>query len=717
MNREIINQTNRTMLFEEINPQKLDILTLIEDIDGSDSLSDEKILEINEHLLVSSFKEFLEKFDPKIYSYFNVNTQSINYTLEKPQNISEEHITEVPINLENSFFKMLYTLIENRQAQGLKNVEYNFADILDMISPKKIIEDIKQVRKEINYLHQKYQSYDEEDPRGLMYGDKLNAKFQLASSNYNNILAMLPLAIEDIKTRLSIGQKESPKSFEKLQIGALEMDNNGDLKVIEVANNNLISIENHNYDNTELIEAFKYDYEKLNDNHNEYVSNLIVRTFVPLSTQTTEIDYEKEIANYNNYLDFYKLSQEQFIATAKPLIEKILGIKLFFDQYHVKNPKMQVSLLITNISSDLLIRGENKKKLEIYLNTVNTKNDFDNTVWFAIIPSIEWEEKANKNIKEIFRGSGKKEEISGITMDTTASLLQTLYYYKVQSFISFKGNENNDFASLSSRGIKKYVEKTKSLENQVYSEYAISCLPNFTIIPKEQSGIVLDKKINNQDGYPEYSSDEELVKFFINGIYVDASYISAGLVASYQCPNYMKELYKNVLNDTPAVRFNIEVEDNTYIVKTSMPKEISGFTSNIKEEINSENYGFVFSSDSANIKGEKIRNITVYKARSLLKNDIGMYEPIYKTLTTTYIERVLRYQTMDFKEDKLNHFFSSSPNSQKSKWLKSVGSVNSIMNTGDDMVHYIDKENNRCRLMLTFSGDVKNLQVDINRTE
>ena len=46
----IINQTNRTLLLEEINPEKLDLLTLIGDVKGIDSLSDDKIKEINQYL-------------------------------------------------------------------------------------------------------------------------------------------------------------------------------------------------------------------------------------------------------------------------------------------------------------------------------------------------------------------------------------------------------------------------------------------------------------------------------------------------------------------------------------------------------------------------------------------------------------------------------------------------------------------------------------------
>ena len=69
-NKNIITQTNRTILFEEINPEKPDLITLIDDVKGMDSLSDEKIIEINNYLLVSDFEDFLRKFEPKVYSYY-----------------------------------------------------------------------------------------------------------------------------------------------------------------------------------------------------------------------------------------------------------------------------------------------------------------------------------------------------------------------------------------------------------------------------------------------------------------------------------------------------------------------------------------------------------------------------------------------------------------------------------------------------------------------
>lgn len=64
---ETITQTNRTLLFAEINPERKNILTLIGDVRGKSSLDDDKMKEINEELLVSSFDEFLEKTRPVVY--------------------------------------------------------------------------------------------------------------------------------------------------------------------------------------------------------------------------------------------------------------------------------------------------------------------------------------------------------------------------------------------------------------------------------------------------------------------------------------------------------------------------------------------------------------------------------------------------------------------------------------------------------------------------
>ena len=56
---ETITQTNRTILFAEMNPERLNLVTLIGDVRGKNSLDDDKIKEINEELVVSSFRRVL----------------------------------------------------------------------------------------------------------------------------------------------------------------------------------------------------------------------------------------------------------------------------------------------------------------------------------------------------------------------------------------------------------------------------------------------------------------------------------------------------------------------------------------------------------------------------------------------------------------------------------------------------------------------------------
>ena len=710
-----ISQTNRTILFEEINPNKNDILTLIGDVENYESLSDEKIEEINNELLVSSFEEFLEKFEPTIYSYFDVNTKSMKYTLEKLDNVPDEAINKIILNENNSFLNMLLTLIDTRKSNKVKNINFNFEDILDLLSPKKVIENIKMTRKEINYLYSKYTSYDNLDPARLEIGDKLNIKFESASKSYNNVLSLLPLAIEDISTRIMLEEQNKSKNLiNKIIPGILSIGNEGNLEILQISSNSeLIKIEQTNKNSNELSNMFIEDYKENNKNANEYVASLISRTFVPVSKNVVDIDITKEVENYNNYLALYKNSQEQFIIIAKKLVKKILGVKLFFQQYDTKNYKMKPKLLITNVNSNYLANPISKKALEIYFNTVNNKNDFNNTIWFAILPNVDINIKQNTKVKKRFQGT-EKQELDKNEFNTLIYLSDILYKYKIQLFFNFIANDDTNFKKVSTNGIDEYIEITKELENKPYSEYLIPTIPNFTIIPKEKSKVFVGNKIEIID---ENIKRSEEVKFYISGLYIDASYISSGIVSAYQCPEFLKERFSNVLADTPGVRVNIEAFDNSYEIMTTMPKEISGYTNNVKNRINEASYGFIFSSDSAVYKNKIIDNILVYKARSLYKNSQHNYEPIYKTLTCTYIERVLRYTTSDFKEDRINYFFSSSPDSTKTKWLKNSEYINSILTKKDDMTHVIDNKLNTCSLNLSFVGDVKHLELSINNKE
>ena len=93
---------------------------------------------------------------------------------KKPESIPDELLTEIHLNMQNDFLKMLFTLVDAKRAQGLLNVDFKFENLTDLISPHKIIEDIKQNRKEVRYTYSQYVQLDDDDPKKLGIGDKLN---------------------------------------------------------------------------------------------------------------------------------------------------------------------------------------------------------------------------------------------------------------------------------------------------------------------------------------------------------------------------------------------------------------------------------------------------------------------------------------------------------------------------------------------------------------
>ncbi|MCL1989633.1 MAG: transcriptional regulator [Defluviitaleaceae bacterium] len=715
----IIKQTNRTMDFHCYNPEKPDLITLIGEVKGIDSLEDEKINEINDKLLVKNFDEFMDKFAPVVYSFFNATDQSVSYALKKPEGVDPATITEIPLTLDNDFLKMIMTMLDARGGAGQRNADFNFENVTNMISPEKVMDDIRQTRKEIHYLYDQHEALEDGDPKKLDIADKLNDKFESASKNYNNIMTMLPLAIEDIKTRLLLGASGGEGKAAEVVAGVLTIGDEGELKIIEAPkaeSTDLVLIDDTQ--NVALAEHFAEDYEEVSDAPTAYVKDLVVRTFAPLpATTQSGINHAQEVANYNGYLTFYKQAKDDFVKTVKPLVEKIAGVKLFFDQYRTQNKVAPPKLLVVNTPLEMLTKAGNLPRLEKYLNTVNNKNDFENTVWFGIVSGValDGEDKV-QNRRQRFKGNDKAQKNVENTMFTLGSLLNVLKDYKVQLFFNFETSEETTFDGLATKGAELYIEKCAPLAKRTLSAYAIPCYPNFTIVPKNKSGVLLDRKmVHTEEGVALSQEKEDYMRLWLEGIYVGAAYVAAGITASWQCPGFLKSHFRDITMDTPGVRFDVEAKDHGLRVLTSMAKEISGFTSSVKNEINRLNFGFCFASENATYNGNTVGNVSVYKARTLAEGNNG-YEEIYKTLVSTYIERVLRYQSNDFKMDNIMHFFSNNPNSTRSKWLNSTDSVNAIIQEGDDLGYTIDDKQTVCAVDLVFNGNVKNLEVEINKT-
>lgn len=330
--------------------------------------------------------------------------------------------------------------------------------------------------------------------------------------------------------------------------------------------------------NAGLIQAIEKDYMDLNEDGNEYVMSLVARTFCPLaSTMESVVDIEKEVANYNSYLEFYKRSKDDFIKTVKPLVEKSWGMGFL----RAVSEKLQGNETFSGgIECEQRYAGKEQQHSATFSISQygKRKNDFENTIWYAIVPSVSLNSSSKlKAVKERFKGNENVEKEDVNSMESLVRILDALKDYEVQCFFSYETGDKTTFNVMATEGIEKYETKCTQLIGKPFSEYAIPCIPNFTVIPKDKSGVILDNKmyITEQNTAALSKEKEDVMKIWIDGVYIGAAYVAAGLVAAYQSPDYLKEVFKkNVDDELPGVRFDIESGDHALQVRTTMAKRL-----------------------------------------------------------------------------------------------------------------------------------------------
>jgi hypothetical protein len=282
-----------------------DLITEIGESRSIDSLDDTAIKRINDKLLVRSFPEFVEKLRPTVYSFFDASGNSVKYTTVKPESLPDHLITEIPLGENNDVLKTFETMIDAKRSQGTKNIDFGFESILELISPKKVLDDIKQVRKELQTNYKEYLALPEGNPKREEYGAKLNSLFQTARENYSNTMALLPLAIQDSEERLLLAADEDGLSSQKIVAGVAKFEEDGALKIQEapqIDETSLALMDGESSSGLALL--LEDDYEASStDETGEFAKALVVRTFSPLSMQiSTETDLRKEVSNHNAYL-------------------------------------------------------------------------------------------------------------------------------------------------------------------------------------------------------------------------------------------------------------------------------------------------------------------------------------------------------------------------------------------------------------------------------
>lgn len=684
-----MEQTNRTILFEEINPEKGDLYTLIGDIKEVRSLTDAQIETINQTLLVQSFDEFLEKFKPKIYGI--VDAQNLTFSFSKQKDWENRNVYSIPIQSEKLFFGDIFQLLD------VKKNKFVSSDSLQKILFHALdSEEIPQLKKTLHKMRAAFMDGK------LKKAEKLLGKI---ADNFDSGIVLLRLLVEELPSQIEriLEPASNPLVIRDTENTQIEV-----LKMSERFKNHETQIEEAR--RTAYVD-FIEEFLKKRSDENRAVTNVEAMSLCLRIGSFVEEDAGYVIERYNLYQEFFAKILKVFFDFLRPMLQTILGIKAFFNQYEgVKGKKengMQPSLLIANCAVDSIqIRG-NKERLSIYLETVNDKNHSEDAIWYAILPGIAYKkDETHEKVRERFKSTGEVEIQVKNQIEDVESLLNILGEYQVLSFLSIYGKYNTNFRAFAKDGLEDFNDSFRELMHLDKKEYVIPCIPNFTVIPREHMEMILGKRYQY-----EAFSDEKIIingekKLFLEGIYVEAAYVAAGLSAAWQCPEYLNLHFRGSINmELPGTAYRIMDMENRWKTKTAMTREILSYKKDLLEEIEKKSFGVVFVPER--------RGVTMATDRCMSYQN-GSSDCIAAVQTIIYIERIIRHATQDFKSPLIKSFFQNRPGSIKEKWFSNRKAVNAILKESEDLTYELKEAENACVFEVKFKEVSKDRKVPMS---
>lgn len=305
------------------------------------------------------------------------------------------------------------------------------------------------------------------------------------------------------------------------------------------------------------------------------------------------------------------------------------------------------------------------------------------------------------NIRERFRSNRERFQYDRNKPEEIALLLDILGKYKIQSFLSLALVEENTFSQFQKNGISGINESLAVLEHVNAQDYLIPCYPNFIVIPQEQACLTIGRQVayNDLTETMEVTGEKML---WLDEIGIGASYIAAGIVAACQCPQYLKKYYRKGIDDTqPGVGYRLTAKNHNQIIYSAMLSETIEYSQEILEEALQKSRGFLF--------GQHQGKMTV------LTDRVFSYHRNYRlscsmVQTSTYMERMIQYETQDFKKNLIAQFFQHRPGSTIAMWSAGdKNTLNAILKDGESITYKLDEKQENCTFFIEFNDEDNNV--------
>ncbi len=720
---DVVKQTGKTIIFEEFNKEITDLVTLLTRDDQEisvekfkNTLMGKKDNGKNEDLVVTSFEEFVEKFAPTIYETVvktGDGASQFVYELEKPN----YECTQIRLK-DHAFYKMIMSMIDRKAATDKGNLDFSYDDLKKALTPQSEMEECKRIRKNYKSNVLEYYRLTEggvPNPEADRFAENIIACRDKIIDKYQNKspLALLPLLIADKQSqidKMNTAQETAGADGSRAVPCSYSLDDRGNLILIEqsVSDDAGMAVP-LNEENTQLVEVLRDDfveYAPAAIRENAYVRDLVVNVFAPGgSAQLTTQDKAQLEAVKKQYQDVYMSSLESFAKAVSAVVEKFAGMKAFFDHASCDGALAEdVSVIIANCKIDTILNDElAKRRFKHYLGALSAEKDV-NKIWFGVIPATAYGSDAGEShtgkgrIDPFAKRSpggttGKKKTGGLVSLEAVKEMIKLLEEVKIMTFTNYKASERTGFTALTASKVNEYKKDFES----VNSEYGVFCYPNFTILPSEKTAV----KIGT-----EYDADEQKetgAYIVIPGIYLDASYVAAGMMVGMQNYKLLKSKGYLVKPKYPCVRFDIEDGDNAKRILTKMNRETTTeMEKQTKDAIMEERFGFVFADNKIIYEGAVLHNSYVLNARTLKRGSNGKYKSLYKTLVRSLVDQILRSISDYVTEESVKRFIAEYANAWKRDNKDAERKyANRILFEGES----IDLDPERHKLVVRFNRD------------
>lgn len=748
-----INQTSRTILFEEFNrasdiPQ-LDILL------GNSENPSIRHKKVKDALTVTSFDEFMDKFKPKYYECQGWQMDELGnrvpltfYSLDKKDisNAKEYEIRNQP------FFNAMMKLYHDKGDSGKDDFTFSYDDLLQRLyDPKAARDRVDDLCNKLTYnvtQYQKLEAINGSQSERQMYAQKIIDLRKYIQKEYTstNQFNMLPLYITEVQrvlnNKVSCSDNPENASLTENVIGEFYLSETGKPEIIpiEEKNNDVIEIDSSAQIPVKdrIINMLSLDFDEAEKNG----KNALVIAEHPESTQVMKklhlslfagadnIFKDQSRAELENLRDQYELwyraSQESFAREVASLVEKVIGVKSFFD--HAGD---SAELIVANCNIERLMNADNQSEFKNFIRAEGQEQS-DEKIWLSIIPAVYHKEFVigengrynNIGIDASLSGYEKAQESfhNLVSFETFQSTLNLLCQNKIITFFNFKGCKKTSSISLNKDEIKKYKRELNFTIEKEDLEYAVFCYPNFTILPE------------GQNSFSYKNDNDSSISNYINlpATYLDSAYVACGLTVLSQNKEILRQKGFQVKENLCCpVRFDYEGKFDTvygdkkvalsHIFPTRLNREaILSWDKGLLDEVRKDGgFGFCFCGDEKwydyHKQPRRQEHAYVFRARTLAMKD-GRYRPIYKTYVKTYINTL----TQKISVEQMNIIFTEYALAERSKIY-----INNLLyspnysgvNEEETIEMKEQQDNGKREISISYSKDLDDFNVEFSESE